>query len=151
MIRYVSVTLALSAALMGAAACSGGPPQDVSAIPGEKGAEAVVSAYANSLAEGDAARACSLVAPQVQRQIEQRTTQGDCLGAVRSIAATLTPQAAKHLRDIEVTGTDAEGDTVEVRLETSGAGGLDAKDALGGSVIALTRTEEHWEISGASD
>lgn len=145
----ISASVLCMVVLVAMSGC-GNEHEDVSAVPGENGAEKVITVFARALADGDGARACSLLSEQAQLELQARVGGGDCLAAVRAASEGMSPEAAETLRDVDLSDTRADGDVATTKVTLSGRGAAEAAEALGGTTARLVRVEAHWEIQPTS-
>jgi hypothetical protein len=98
--------------------------------PDDKAVRQVVNDYLAAFAAGDAAKACALMLPEVQRSL------GDCPATLKRAHDTLTPDQRRETEVLKVDTVTSAGENARARLFP------------GDSQVALRKADGRWQIAG---
>jgi hypothetical protein len=115
--------LALAAVTLAVAGCGGENADD-------KAVRQVVTEYLDAFAAGNGAKACSLMLPEVQRQL------GDCPARLNDAYKKLTADERKQNEALEVDTVTSAGDNAKARLFP------------GSAEVAVRKSGGRWRIAG---
>lgn len=142
----------LTAALL-LAGCGGGEgegPDSAGSVqdPGRddtvEGVVEVLAILAPALADGNGPRACSLLAAEAQRQLENVTGTANCINAVTSVASTIEPGDRRTL----TAGGDWKASIADDVATVTGASAQALVRVFETEELRLTRVEGRWAVAG---
>jgi len=144
--RSLAVALCVGGAVLLASGCGGGKSDDPSAVAGEDGVVGVSEQYFKGLAEGDGAKACSVLdAPSQQALIQLHSAGGNCLDAVKAAAQSLSAEQKADLTKVKVDVAEAGDESGRARVKL--AADTAAIAGVGDGSYSLVRPEQHWELT----